>query len=130
MTEFKIDHERYRGMTQQQAETAMEEDRQQAIAEDPRTVVAVRGQQERREARENEEIAAQALADMERRDAAEAELESYRERRLQTWVAQGGLEEHFAEIWPEIRREYLLEKARGSSYEEKLRRSNLSNMSL
>ena len=105
MTEFKIDPNKYAGMSPEEADRAMEEDRRKAIAEDPRTQAAIRGQRERQEAREAEEVAAQAFADMERRDASVAELESYRERRLQAWVAQGGLEEHFEEVWPEVRKE-------------------------
>lgn len=80
---------------------------------------------ERERAEEAEERARKEAADQERRRAAKAELEAYRQERLRSWVLRGGHEDDFEEtIWPEARAQYLREKAGPLSHEERLRQSH------
>jgi hypothetical protein len=108
--EFKIDPEKYAGMSRAEAEAQMEEDRRRAINEDPRTVESFRAidqwaaKQEAEERRQAEE------ARRHREAEAAAQWEEEKQSRKQQWVEAGGTEGEFEVAWPEIRKGLLMER--------------------
>jgi hypothetical protein len=113
MAEFKIDPEKYRGMSAAEAEAAMVEDEREFVNSHPAVVAA----RERIEEREREEKAEEKRkADEARRqreaDAEERWQEEY-ERRQRIWTASGGAESDFDAAWPEIRHKLLMERVSG-----------------
>ena len=94
--EFKIDPEKYRGMSPEDAARAMEEDERQAINEHPAVVEAL-----------------QRIEDQKREAAAEERWQEEYERRLQMWTASGGAESDFDAAWPELRHKLLMERVSG-----------------
>lgn len=126
--EFKIDPEKYRGMTPYEAERAKEQDRRSAIAADPGVRQVKRETEERQRAQEAEERR-QAEADRKRReqDAAQAWEEEY-QRRRSLWIAGGGADSEFDELWPEVKRQILMERVSGA--EERRRREAFANFRL
>ena len=121
MTEFRIDQEKYRGMSPQEAQAAMAEDEREAINSHPAVVAA----RERLEEREREEAAEEKRQANEARRQREADAEemwqSEYERRMMLWTASGGAESDFDAAWPEIRHKLLLERVSGD--EDRRRRA-------
>lgn len=68
--------------------------------------------------------------DEEARQAAEDELEDYRESRLAAWRDAGGTDAEFHAAWPELKKQHLIERTKGHSPEEKMRLSGLDNLKL
>ena len=121
MSEHKIDPEKYRGMSPEEAARAMAEDEREFINSHP-GVVATR---ERIEEQEREEKAEERRKAEEARRQREADAEemwqSEYERRMMLWTASGGAESDFDAAWPEIRRGLLMERVVGD--EEHRRRA-------
>ncbi len=126
--EHKIDPSRYAGMSPQDAERAMMEDRRRAIAEDPATVAAreAMAEREREEEAEERERAEEARQRREREAATRWKEERMRRRNL--WIAGGGAESEFDSAWPEIKRQLLLERVSG--VEERRRREAFAGFKL
>ncbi len=128
MTERKIDPMKYAGMSPQDAERAMMEDRRRAIAEDPRTVAALQAVEDReREALFEERERAEEARQRREREAA-ARWEEERTRRRNLWIAGGGAESEFDSAWPEIKDRLLMERVSGA--EERRRREAFAGFKL
>ena len=113
MSEFKIDPEKYRGMSPEDAARAMEEDERRAIAEHPAVVEALqRIEDQKQEAAAEERRQANEARRQREADAEERWQEEY-ERRLQMWTASGGAESDFDAAWPELRHKLLMERVSG-----------------
>lgn len=110
MEDSKIDPEKYAGLSQEEAERRMEEDRVRAINEDPRTIAAFRALDERKAAQEAEER--HQAENLRRQQGAEvaAQWEEEKERRKRRWVDAGGTKEEFEAAWPELRKGILMER--------------------
>src|SRR5918999_1665925 len=106
MDGFKIDPEKYAGLSREEAERRMEADERRAIMEDPRTVAAFRAMDEREAAREAEVA---------------AEWEKEKESRRHQWVDAGGGEEEFEEAWPELKKGILMERVFAAEIEREAR---------
>jgi hypothetical protein len=110
MDGYKIDPDKYRGLSLEEAQRRMEEDERRAINEDPRTVAAF-ARLDRLAA--EEEAERQRLAEeAERQREAEvaAEWEREKESRRRQWLEAGGTESEFEEAWPELRKGILMER--------------------
>ena len=112
--EFKIDPEKYRGMSPEEMARAMEEDERQAINEHPAVVAAVEAMEERKREEAAEERRQANEARRQREAAAEEAWQDEYERRLRVWTAHGGAESDFDAAWPELRRKILLERVEGA----------------
>jgi hypothetical protein len=115
--EFKIDPNKYRGLSLEEARRAMAEDERRAINEDPRTRAFVRNMERREQERQAEQ---QRLIEEDRhRQRAEvaAALEDERQQRLRIWIARGGTEPGFAEAWPGMLQKILTERTEAAAAE-------------
>jgi hypothetical protein len=108
--EFKIDPNKYVGMSTEEAERAMEADRIRAINEDPRTIAAVRSAEHHDAERKAEQE--RLIEENRQRQQAKvaAEWENEKQRRLPIWLANGGTKDEFEAVWPEMRRKIAAEK--------------------
>lgn len=110
MTEHKIDPNKYKGMSLEEARRAMVEDEREALANDPRTIAAARSAERYERERQGEQ---QRQADEARRQEqaqAAAEWEKEKQRRLLIWIASGGTEAEFDRAWPQLKERLLSER--------------------
>jgi len=125
MTEHKIDPERYKGMSAQDADRAMQEDEREALNQHPAVVAAREAMAEREREQEAEERRRAEEARQQRERDAEERWEQERTRRRNLWIAGGGAESEFDSAWPEIKRQLLMERVSGA--EERRRRKAFAN---
>ena len=111
---FKIDPEKYRGMSPEDAARAMEADERKAINEHPAVLDALERIEDRKREAEAEERRKANEARRQREAEAEERWQDEYERRLRVWIAHGGAESDFDAAWPELRRKILLERVEGA----------------
>lgn len=115
--EFTSDFSKYAGMTAEEMERAIAEDRRRAIEADPRTVAATRAAEQRgTEAKAEQQRQADEARRQQQADAA-AELEEEKQRRLRIWELNGGAESEFETQWPAMKRRIVAARTEAAERE-------------
>lgn len=95
MEDFKIDPEKYAGLSREEAERRMEEDRVRAINEGPHTIAGFRALDEWKAAEEAEKRRQAEEVRRQQEAAVAAQWEEEKESRLRQWLDAGGTEAEF-----------------------------------
>jgi hypothetical protein len=102
------DFSRFAGMTREEANRQMAEDKRRAIREDPRYKAVARQEQRERAAREAEAEQRRRQKEEQREAEAQALLAAEKERQRRIWRASGNPDSTFEANRPELQRRYLM----------------------
>ena len=104
------DLNKYRGMTREEANRQIAEDKRRAIREDPRYKAVIRQGERERTAREAEVARRRRQKEEQREAEAQARLAAEKERQRRIWRASGNPDSTFEANWPELERRYLMQQ--------------------